>query len=109
MMCRRLPGRFTIRTGKARATGRSTRRTPARSAVCVVVCVGFTEQGDPVINDPGTTLNVRKTFPRQNLIAAWAYSRNAAYLIYPADAEVPKDRFGHWASWTSRRRIILKR
>ena len=69
----------------------------------------FTEQGDPVINDPGTTLNVRKTFPRQNLIAAWAFSRNAAYLIYPADAEVPKDRFGHWASWTSRRRIILKR
>ena len=85
------------------------RGKPGEPSGHLVVCVGFTEQGDPVINDPGTSLNVRKTFPRQNLIAAWAYSRNAAYLIYPADAEVPKDRFGHWASWTSRRRIILKR
>ncbi len=85
------------------------RGKPGEPSGHLVVCVGFTERGDPVINDPGTTLNVRKTFPRQNLIAAWAYSRNAAYLIYPADAEVPKDRFGHWASWTSRRRIILKR
>lgn len=71
----------------------------------LVVCVGFTENGDAVINDPGTTLQVRKTFPRANLIDAWAYSKNAAYLIYPKDAKLPPDRFGHWDSPTARRRM----
>ena len=68
----------------------------------LVVCVGFTETGDVVINDPGTRLNVRKTFLRKNLIPAWAYSHNAVYLVYPEGAEVPPDRFGHWDSWTAR-------
>jgi hypothetical protein len=71
----------------------------------LVVCVGFTTNGDVVVNDPGTTLHVRKTFPRKNLIYAWSYSRNTVYLVYPEDAEVPKDRFGHWDSWTARQRI----
>ena len=62
----------------------------------LVVCVGFTKDGNVIINDPGTTLNVRKTFPRKNLIAAWAYSRNTAYFIYPENATIPADRFGHW-------------
>jgi hypothetical protein len=73
----------------------------------LVVCVGFTETGDPIINDPGTSKNVRKIFPRKNLEYAWAYSHNTTYLIYPENADVPKDRFGHWNSWTSHRRIIL--
>ncbi len=73
----------------------------------LVVCVGFTEDGDVIINDPGTSKNVRKVFPRKNLIYAWAYSHNAAYLIYPEDADIPKDRFGHWDSWTSRQRIAF--
>lgn len=71
----------------------------------LVVCVGFTDTGDPIINDPGTSQNVRKIFPRKNLIYAWSYSHNTAYLIYPADSEIPADRFGHWASWTAHRRI----
>jgi hypothetical protein len=74
----------------------------------LVVCVGFTETGDPIVNDPGTSRNVRKTFPRKNLIYSWAYSRNAAYLIYPVGAEVPKDRFGHWDSWTARQRRVFR-
>jgi len=75
----------------------------------LVVCVGFTESGDPVINDPGTSKNVRKIFPRKNLAHAWAYSHNTAYLIYPEGADVPRDRFGHWNSWTSHQRIIIQR
>jgi len=73
----------------------------------LVVCVGFTEAGDAVINDPGTSKNVRKIFPRANLIDAWAYSKNAACLIYPEKTSVPRDRFGHWDSWTAKRRIAL--
>lgn len=71
----------------------------------LVVCVGFTEDGDPIINDPGTSKNVRKVFPRKNLIYAWSYSRNAAYMIYPENSEIPSDRFGHWDSWTARQRV----
>ena len=74
----------------------------------LVVCVGFTEEGDPVINDPGTSKNVRKIFPRKNLVNGWAYSHNTVYLIYPEDADVPKDRFGHWYSWTSHQRIAMQ-
>lgn len=71
----------------------------------LVVCVGFTENGDAIINDPGTRKNVRKIFPRANLIDAWAYSKNAVYFIYPEKISVPRDRFGHWDSWTARTRI----
>jgi len=81
-------------------------RTPSGH---LVVCVGFTRDGDPVINDPGTSKNVRKVFPRANLIDAWAYSKNAAYFIYPENDSVPRDRFGHWDSWTARTRVRFAR
>jgi hypothetical protein len=69
----------------------------------LVVLVGFTEQGDPIINDPGTTEHVRKTFSRKKLIDAWACSRNTVYLIYPENLNVPEDIFGHWDSPHARR------
>lgn len=72
-----------------------------------MVCVGFTQEGDVVINDPGTRQNVRKTFLRKNLVKAWALSGNATYLIYPEAVDVPADRFGHWDSWTARQRARL--
>jgi hypothetical protein len=75
----------------------------------LVVCVGFTESGDVIVNDPGTSENVRKIFSRKNLINAWKYSHNAVYLIYPENAEVPTDRFGHWDSWTARQRVRFVR
>jgi hypothetical protein len=64
----------------------------------LVVLVGFTKTGDAIINDPGTSKNVRKIFPRANLIDAWAYSKNAVYLIYPVNTLLPRDEFGHWES-----------
>ena len=64
----------------------------------LVVLVGFTETGDPIINDPGTSEHVRKIFPRKNLIDAWACSRNTVYLIYPENATLPVDVYGHWDS-----------
>ena len=74
----------------------------------LVVCVGFTPDGDVIVNDPGTSRNVRKTFPRANLVDAWAYSKNTVYLVYPADLALPEDRFGHWDSSESRGRIEAK-
>ena len=71
----------------------------------LVVCVGFTREGDPVINDPGTRQSVRKVVPRKNVISAWACSKNTVYLIYPENTKPPEDRFGHWDSPASRQRM----
>jgi hypothetical protein len=66
----------------------------------LVVCIGFTEDGDVVINDPATNLrkgqHVRHIYTRQNVINAWRQSRNTVYLVYPESARIPADRFGHW-------------
>ena len=75
----------------------------------LVVLVGFTKTGDAIINDPGTSKNVRKTFPRANLIDAWAYSKNAVYLVYPVNTPLPRDEAGHWESLTAKRLIEFAR
>jgi hypothetical protein len=72
----------------------------------LMVCVGFTASGDPILNDPGTSKDIRRVFPRANLENAWTHSRNTVYLVYPVDWEIPKDRFAHWDSWTARQRIV---
>ena len=73
----------------------------------LVVLVGFTSEGDPVINDPGTSQHVRKVFLRKNLKDAWACSHNTVYLVYPEHHSLPEDGFGHWDSVTSRAAIEL--
>jgi hypothetical protein len=66
----------------------------------LVVCIGFTKDGDVVINDPATNLQkgqkVRHIYTRPNVIKAWDESNNTVYLIYPETAQIPPDRFGHW-------------
>lgn len=64
----------------------------------LVALVGFTPGGDPIINDPGTSKNVRKIFPRKNLVDAWSCSNNTVYLVYPETSAPPQDLFGHWDS-----------
>ncbi len=75
----------------------------------LVVLVGFTKTGDAIINDPGTSKNVRKTFPRANLVDAWAYSKNAVYLVYPSGTIPPRDESGHWESRTATRLVEFVR
>ncbi len=60
----------------------------------LVVCVGFTIEGDVIINDPGadpaSAAKVRRTIPREQFAAAWERSRRTVYLIYPeAEGVVP--------------------
>lgn len=71
----------------------------------LVVLVGFTHNGDAIVNDPGTSENVRKIFSRANLIDAWAYSKNAVYLVYPVNTVLPRDDAGHWESATATQQI----
>lgn len=65
----------------------------------VVLCVGFTENGNVVIHDPAGNLldhSVRQVYQRANVERAWAASHNTVYLIYPASAKIPPNRWGHW-------------
>jgi hypothetical protein len=66
----------------------------------LIVCVGFTEQGDVVVNDPfarpDAGESVRKIYPRKNVTAAWQASHRTVYFIYPESATIPADRYGHW-------------
>lgn len=66
----------------------------------LVVCIGFTKQGDAIINDPWADLKksdpIRYVIPRANLIKAWARSRQTVYLIHPENWPVPKSRASRW-------------
>jgi hypothetical protein len=77
------------------------RGKPERGNGHLVVCIGFTENGDIVVNDPGRS-QVHQVYRRENLIRGWAESHNTVYLIYPEDRSVPLDRFHHWFTSDSR-------
>lgn len=66
----------------------------------LTVCIGFTDDGDVVINDPATNLKrgdkVRHIYKRADVIKAWATSHNTVYLVYPIDAKLPRNRWGQW-------------
>ena len=67
----------------------------------LTLCRGFTENGDLIINDPWTDLkveSVRHIYKRENVRRAWATSHNTVYLVYPENAKIPADRFGHWST-----------
>jgi len=66
----------------------------------LIVCIGFTENGDVVINDPATRLekgeSVRRIYKRADVIHSWTKSHNAVYLVYPETEKIPANRYGHW-------------
>lgn len=64
----------------------------------LIVCVGFTEAGDIIVNDPARSGRVRWVYDRSDFIAAWRRSRNTAYLIYPESFPLPADPWGLWAT-----------
>jgi hypothetical protein len=71
------------------------------SAGHLTVVIGFTKDGDVMINDPATNLkveSVRHIYKRQDVIHAWAASQNTVYLVYPESAKIPKNRLGQWES-----------
>jgi uncharacterized protein YvpB len=68
----------------------------------LIVCVGFTDKGDVVTNNPGVSVRrnvrARQVYAREKVANAWKKSKNAVYLVYPESAKVPADRWGHWVS-----------
>jgi hypothetical protein len=58
----------------------------------LLVLVGFTADGDPVLNDPASPSNdeVRKTVDRSQLESAWQNSSHGVvYVIYPQSVRLP--------------------
>jgi Peptidase_C39 like family len=55
----------------------------------LVVCVGFTQGGDVIVNDPGTRTGVRKVFDRARVLHAWEHSSRTVYLIHPEGWNIP--------------------
>lgn len=76
-------------------------RTSGPDSGHLIVCVGFTDTGDVVVNDPGVSVRrnvrARRVFAREKVISAWKKSKFAVYLIYPETARIPANRLGHWA------------
>lgn len=62
----------------------------------LVVLIGFTEEGDPIFNDPAWKQHVRTTYKRSDFAKAWDYGHRTVYLIYPEGATVPPDPRGLW-------------
>ncbi len=66
----------------------------------LITCVGFTDNGDVVANNPGVSvrrnIRARQVYARQKVVNAWKKSKNAVYLIYPESAKIPANRFGDW-------------
>jgi hypothetical protein len=73
---------------------------PPDSAGHLIVCVGFTDQGDVIVNDPSAHLDrgqsVRQIYTRADVLHSWEKSHHAVYLIYPTGAKIPENRYGHW-------------
>ena len=74
------------------------KRSPSRSNDGhLIVCVGFTNEGDIIVNDPARNPEVRWVYDRADFVAAWGRSKNTAYLIYPETAPLPDDPNGLWS------------
>ena len=62
-------------------------REVERNSGHLIVCAGFTSEGEVVANDPWARLErgerVQKVFPRNNVAKAWKQSHNTVYVIHP--------------------------
>jgi hypothetical protein len=73
---------------------------PLDAAGHLIVCIGFTENGDVIINDPAAHLDrgqtVRQIYKRDDVLHSWSHSHHAVYLLYPTAARIPENRYGQW-------------
>ncbi len=62
----------------------------------LVVLVGFTKDGDPVLNDPARRGAVRHVYRRADFERAWLYSDRTVYVVHPEGMKPPKGGEGRW-------------
>jgi uncharacterized protein YvpB len=61
----------------------------------IMVALGFTENGDVVVNDPAKQSQVRRIYRRKAFIESWAASKNTVYVVHPIGWPMP-DGDGPW-------------
>ena len=73
---------------------------PSDSVGHLIVCIGFTEKGDVIVNDPSAHIDrgqtVRQIYRREDVVRSWSSSHNTVYVVYPTAAKLPENRYGHW-------------
>lgn len=66
----------------------------------LIVCVGFTREGNVIVNDPATPAGHpekgRQIYQRADVLRSWEQSHHAVYLIYPKNFNIPNDAHHHW-------------
>ena len=66
----------------------------------LIVCTGFTPNGDLLVNDPATAVARLATQPRvyrrENVLRAWAQSHHTVYLVYPETLSPPVNQYRQW-------------
>lgn len=63
----------------------------------LVVLIGFTESGDPIVNDPAKKSQVRQIYPRKRFAEAWASSKFTVYVVHGVGDKLPSGE-GPWPS-----------
>ena len=65
----------------------------------LLVIVGFTKEGNPVVNDPAATSDatVQRVYDRAQFEKAWmAATGGIVYIIHPGSAPLPPSPLGNW-------------
>lgn len=68
----------------------------------LMVIIGFTADGDPILNDPASNSNdgVRNVYTRRNFERVWQDSTDGiVYLYHPADVPLPEPVAGVTRNW----------
>ena len=68
----------------------------------LVVLVGFTADGDPIINDPNKASNeeVRQVYTRENFERVWQTSTDGVtYVYHPKNVKLPRNMPGVTQNW----------
>ena len=68
----------------------------------LLVIVGFTHEGDPIINDPASNsnANVRSIYTRENFEKVWQESTGGvAYVYHPNGTPLPGNLPGVTSNW----------
>ena len=68
----------------------------------LMVIVGFTKDGDPILNDPAANSNdnVRSIYTRKNFEKVWQDSTGGvSYIYHPKNVKLPKNVKGSTRNW----------
>lgn len=64
----------------------------------LIVVVGFTAEGDVIVNNPSHRNQLRRIYQRTNFETAWQHSRRTVYIVHPESVAAPVGGRGMWVA-----------